>query len=317
MLSIREIQEKTVGYLADKGVPNPKLDTDLLIAHVLGLKRLELYLDLDRPLSDAQLDVLRPLVMRRAAREPLQYILGKTEFCGMALKVDARALVPRQETEELVELIRDRITTSPKRILDLGTGSGAIAIALAVAYPEAEVWATDQSEAALTLAKENALTYVSKNPIHFSQGSWWAALPEEATFDLIVSNPPYLTEAEMTTAEPEVVDNEPANALVAGTDGLADLRQIISEAPRYLNDGGMLALETGIEQHETLDALCASAGLKGQGLADMSGRPRFYFVGAPLADAPGRARDGGSGHAAAGTRASAVSQADALSFKLT
>ncbi len=286
MLSIREIQEKTVGYFSGKGVPNPKLDADLLIAHVLGLKRLELYLDIDRPLTEEQLDQLRPLVKRRAEREPLQYILGTTEFFGMQLKVDPRALIPRPETEELVEHIRDRVAETPKRILDLGTGSGAIAIALASMYPEAEVWATDQSEAALELAKENAAAYVSDNRIHFQKGSWWEAVPEALEFDLVVSNPPYLTQAEMKTAEPEVVKNEPESALVSGPDGLEALRQIMTGAKRHLAPGGMMALETGIAQHRELATLCAAAGLKGKGVADMSGRPRFYFVEAALAHAP-------------------------------
>lgn len=278
MLSIREIQEKTIGFFADKGVPNPKLDTDLLIAHVLGLKRLELYLDIERPLTEAQLNELRPLVKRRAAREPLQYILGYADFCGMRLKVDHRALIPRQETEELVEYIRDRMRKPPSRILDLGTGSGAIAIALAVAYPDAEVHATDRSEVALDLARENAANYVSKNPIQFYRGSWWDAVPADKKFDLIVSNPPYLTEAEMKTAEPEVVANEPAEALVSGESGLDDLETIVASAAQHLSPGGTLALETGIAQHEALTRLCTQAGLSGEGLDDLSGRPRFYFA---------------------------------------
>lgn len=282
MLSIREIQEKTVGYFTGKGVPNPKLDADLLIAHILGLKRLELYLDIDRPLTDEQLDELRHLVKRRGAREPLQYILGYSEFCGMKLKVDPRALIPRPETEELVEHIRNRVVSAPRRILDLGTGSGAIAIALAQVYPEAEVWATDQSGEALTLAKENAREFNTEDRIRFKEGSWWEAVPENDTFDLIVSNPPYLTEAEMQTAEPEVVDNEPVNALLSGSDGLKDLKQIITSAKRHLTPGGMLALETGIAQHNQLDGLAKEAGLEGQGLEDMSARPRFYFAGTNL-----------------------------------
>jgi len=285
MLSIREIQEKTVGYFSGKGVPNPKLDADLLIAHVLGLKRLELYLDIDRPLTDEELDALRPLVKRRAEREPLQYILGTAEFCGMQLKVDKRALIPRPETEELIEHIRGRMAEAPKRILDLGTGSGAIAIALASIYPEAEVWATDQSEAALEMAKENAAAHVSDNRIQFQKGSWWEALPEGLEFDLIVSNPPYLTEAEMETAEPEVAKNEPEDALVSGPDGLEALKQIIAGAKARLAPGGIMALETGIAQHGDLDKLTAEADLQGEGADDMSGRPRFYFVEASLANA--------------------------------
>jgi len=278
LLSIREIQKKTVDYFSAKEVPNPKLDADLLIAHVLELKRLELYLDLDRPLTAAQLDHLRPLVKRRAAREPLQYILAETEFCGLKLKVDVRALIPRPETEELIEYIRDRQVKPPKRVLDLGTGSGAIAIALAVAYPEAKVVATDRSRAALELAQENAAVYVSGNRIQFYEGSWFEAIAEGETFDLIVSNPPYLAEAEMESAEPEVVANEPLTALVSGADGLDDLKIIIAGAAKYLNPGGRLALETGINHHGELRTLCADAGLTGESLSDLSGRPRFYLA---------------------------------------
>lgn len=278
MLTIRDIQQKTVDYFSAKGVPGPKLDTDLLIAHVLGLQRLQLYLDIDRPLSETQLNELRPLVKRRAMREPLQYILGTGEFCGITLKLDARALIPRPETEELMELIPQRLNTTPERILDLGTGSGAIAIALAGMYPDADIWATDQSAAALQLAQENAEICVSDKRIHFCQGNWWEALPTGQQFDLIVSNPPYLSEAELETAAPEVAANEPEIALVSGPDGLNDLRQIIAGAARHLAPGGLMALETGIAQHRELDHLVHAAGLAGQGLSDMSGHPRFYFV---------------------------------------
>ncbi len=279
MLSIRDIQQRTVGFFESKGVPNAKLDTDLLIAHSLGVKRLELYLDLERPLTEAQLDALRPLVKRRANREPLQYILGSVEFCDLTLKVDPRALIPRPETEELVEYIGARLDEAPRRILDLGTGTGALALALASKYPDAEVTAVDLSADALALAQENAERTGLMGRVRFLEGSWFSSVPESAQFDLIVSNPPYLTEAEMTTAEPEVVEYEPENALVSGADGLDDLRIIFAEAPSYLNAGGLLAVETGIAQHEVLAELAQSAGLtNGQSQEDLSGRPRFFFV---------------------------------------
>ena len=135
MHTVREIKERTETFFSQKNVPNAKLDTDILIAHSLGMKRLDLYLDMERPLTEQQLDVLRPLVKRRATREPLQYIIGSTDFYGLTLKVDSRALIPRQETEELVDRIVARLSEAPKRILDLGTGSGAIAFALASKYP--------------------------------------------------------------------------------------------------------------------------------------------------------------------------------------
>jgi release factor glutamine methyltransferase len=282
MLTIREIKERTETFFKEKGVPNAKLDTDILIAHSLGLKRLDLYLDLDRPLTEAQLAELRPLVKRRAAREPLQYIIGWTEFYGLKIKVDPRALIPRHETEELVELIVERLDAPPKRILDLGTGSGALALALAFKYPEAVVTAVDQNAEALELAAENAEALELSGRIKFLEGSWFEPLAERAQFDLIVSNPPYLTEGEMQTAEPEVVGHEPHSALVSGNDGLDDLRIIIGGAPKYLADGGLLAMETGIAQTEALAALALKASLNGEPIEDLSSRPRFYFASVTL-----------------------------------
>ncbi|MFP4157563.1 MAG: peptide chain release factor N(5)-glutamine methyltransferase [Opitutales bacterium] len=278
MLTVRDIQARTVAFFTERGVPNPKLDGDLLIAEVLGVRRLELYLDIDRPLTAAQLDALRPLVKRRANREPLQYILGYSEFCGMRLKVTPDTLIPRPETEELVEHLRERCVKAPRSILDLGTGSGALALALAALYPDAQVTATDQSEAALDVARENARTFVPKSSIQFSQGDWFEALGPDARFDLIVANPPYLTDLEMESAEPEVAVHEPASALVAGPDGLRDLKAILARAASRLEPGGLLALETGTAQHASLDALAEKSGLRGESLKDLSGRPRFYLA---------------------------------------
>ncbi len=278
MLTVREIKERTEAFFAQKNVPNAKLDTDILLAHSLGLKRLDLYLDLDRPLTEAQLDALRPLVKRRAAREPLQYIVGNTDFYGLTLKVDPRALIPRHETEELIDLIGDRLDTAPMRILDLGTGSGALALALASKYAEAEVVAVDFSAEALALATENAVALGLSDRVTFLEGSWFEALPEGGRYDLIVSNPPYLTEAEMQTAEPEVVGHEPHSALVSGGDGLNDLRLILAEAKPFLAEGGLLAVETGIAQHELLNELATAADLTSESVEDLSERPRFFFA---------------------------------------
>ena len=279
MLTVREIQSRTADFFRAKGVPDPKLDTDLLIAHALGLRRLDLYLDMDRPLTDAQLNTLRPLVKRRADREPLQYILGIVEFYGLHLKADSRALIPRPETEELIEQIRKTCDIPPERILDLGTGSGAIAIALAKVFPDAEITAVDFSEEAIALAEENAEAHVPANSIQFLQGSWLEPLTGGERFDLIISNPPYLTEEEMTTAEPEVADHEPRSALVSGADGLDDIRLILQSAPLYLSEGGVLALETGIAQHEALEPLAIQAGFSStQSHADINRRQRFFIA---------------------------------------
>jgi release factor glutamine methyltransferase len=278
MLTVREIKQRTEAFFIQKQVPNAKLDTDILLAHSLRLKRLDLYLDLDRPLTEAQLDALRPLVKRRAAREPLQYIIGTTEFYGLTLKVDARALIPRHETEELVDLIIQRCDTAPKRILDLGTGSGALALALASMYEDAEVTAIDQSADALALAAENTDLLCLTGRITFLEGNWFAPLDENTRFDLIVSNPPYLTEEEMGSAEPEVVGHEPHDALVSGGDGLDDLRVILGQAKAFLAEGGLLAMETGIAQHKQLQGLAEANGLSGESIEDLSERPRFFFA---------------------------------------
>ena len=278
MLTIREIKERTEAFFKKKSVPNAKLDTDILIAHSLGIKRLDIYLDLDRPLTEAQLTDLRSLVKRRASREPLQYIIGNTEFYGLTLKVDPRALIPRHETEELIELIVERLKAPPKRVLDLGTGSGAIALALASRYSDAEVTATDQSEEAITLAKENALALNLSSRVTFIKGNWFEPLDEGARFDLIVSNPPYLTEAEMQTAEPEVIDHEPHSALASGQEGLDDLGLLFKSVPKYLAEGGLLALETGIGQADAIKAMASKVSLHGQSVEDLSERPRFFFA---------------------------------------
>ena len=278
MLTIREIKELTETFFKEKSVPNAKLDTDILIAHSLGIKRLDIYLDLDRPLTEAQLTNLRSLVKRRASREPLQYIIGNTEFYGLTLKVDPRALIPRHETEELIELIVERLVSPPKRILDLGTGSGAIALALASRYSDAEVTATDQSEGAITLAKENALALNLSGRVTFIKGNWFEPLDEDARFDLIVSNPPYLTEAEMQTAEPEVIDHEPHNALASGREGLDDLSLLFKSVPEHLAEGGLLALETGIGQADAVKAMAIEVSLHGQSVEDLNEHPRFFFA---------------------------------------
>lgn len=278
MHTVREIKERTETFFSQKNVPNAKLDTDILIAHSLGMKRLDLYLDMERPLTEQQLDMLRPLVKRRATREPLQYIIGSTDFYGLTLKVDSRALIPRQETEELVDRIVARLTEAPKRILDLGTGSGAIAFALASKYPEACITAIDSSTGAIALALENATALDLADRVRIIEGNWWSPIVDEASFDLIVSNPPYLTEAEMRSAEPEVVDYEPQEALVAGHDGLNDLRILLEGAPKYLCATGLLAMETGIAQSESLTAMAAIAGLTCECIEDLNERPRFFFA---------------------------------------
>lgn len=279
MLSVIEVVKKTSEFFASKGLESPRLNAELLVGHVLGLPRMRLYMEFERPVTDAELATLRELVRRRGKREPLQYVLGFTEFHGLRLKTDPRALIPRPETELLVETIIARCTPPPARILDLGTGTGAIALALAAAFPAAAVTAVDSSREALSLAAENAASTGLAPRVAFVESDWFAQLPPGEPFDLIVSNPPYLSASELGEAAQEVRDHEPAGALTAAADGLADLERIIAGSTAALAPGGLLALETGIGHHARLAAALAGAGYgRTESLRDMAGRDRFTLA---------------------------------------
>jgi len=279
MLAVLEIIKKTTEFLAAKGVENPRLQAELLVGHALGLKRMQLYLQFERLLTEAELEKIRPLVRRRAQREPLQYILGETEWFGLRLKVDQRVLIPRPETERLAELVTELLTTPPARILDLGTGSGALALGLAKHWPEAQVMAVDRSSEALALARENAAALGLGERVRFIESSWFDAIPPGEAYDLVVANPPYLTEAETAAAEPEVRAHEPRTALVSAEEGLADLRKIVAGTPPFLKNGGMLALETGVAHHAAILRACAEAGFsRSESRPDLTGRDRFVLA---------------------------------------
>jgi len=281
-LTLLAVIQKTTDFLTTKGVESARLNAELLIGHALGLKRMQLYLQFERVLAEADLEKIRPLVKRRSLREPLQYILGETEWAGLRLKVDRRALIPRHETELLIELIGERLTAPPQRLLDLGTGSGAIALALAKRYESATVTAVDASAEALALASENGLALALTDRVEFVRSSWYEAIPSGAPYDLIVSNPPYLTAEETAAAEPEVRVHEPVSALISGGGGLDDLRLIISGAARFLKAGGLIALETGIAHHGELGSLLTTAGFVAvESRRDLTDRDRFVFARRP------------------------------------
>lgn len=279
MLTVLEIIKRTTEFFDKKGVESPRLNAELLTGHALGLKRMQLYLQFERPLTEADLEKIRPLVKRRGNREPMQYIIGETEFAGLKLKVDRRALIPRPETEYLIELITERLTAAPTTILDLGTGTGAIALALAAAYPEAVVTAVDKSVDALALARENAAAAGLNERVTLIESDWFSSLAADAQFQLIVANPPYLSDEETDETTPEVKGFEPRMALSAGENGAADLEKIISLAPRHLEPGGMLACETGIAQHGALQTLAIQAGFaRTESLRDLTGRERYLLA---------------------------------------
>ena len=286
MPSVLEIIQKSSEFLSARGVESARLNAELLIGHALELKRMQLYLQFERVLTEPELEKIRPLVKRRSQREPLQYIIGTVEFGGLKLKVDRRALIPRPETELLIEKIIGLCVQPPRSVLDLGTGTGAIALALAKAFSEAQITAVDVSPEALALAAENVLASGFGPRVRLINSAWFKGLQPEDRFELIVSNPPYLTDAETDAAAPEVRGHEPRSALVGGLDGLVDLREILSEASPFLAPGGLLALETGIAQHAELMVLAAAHGFERiESGRDLTGRDRFIFAWKP--GAPG------------------------------
>ena len=256
-MRILELINKTTPYLEKAGIASPRLTIELLLAHVLKKKRLQLYLEFERELDEATLEILRGLVKRRVAGEPLQYVTGETEFCGLKLAVDRRVLIPRPETELLVEIVAAR---QPATVVDVGTGSGCIALALAQRLPASEITATDISPDALAVARVNAARYDSKNSTRFLLGDLLSTLPDSFTADAIVSNPPYIASGELTQLPKEVKDFEPAQALFAGADGLEVIRRLVVDAKRFLSPAGFVALEIGAGQRAAVAELFESAG---------------------------------------------------------
>ena len=281
MLTILEVLQRTTAFFEEKKIENARLNAELLLVHGLGLsKRMDLYMEFDRPLQESDLEKVRPLVKRRVAGEPIQYIEGKANFMGVNFKVDSRVLIPRPETEELVERIGARFEDeSPQRILDLGTGSGAIALSLARMFPEARVVATDISEEALAVAGKNAEEQDLVERVSFIESDWFEGIDEK--FDLIVSNPPYLSQAEVDQSHPEVREHEPLEALVSpGVKGEDWLLFIMAEALPFLTTGAMLAMETGTDHREALEWKASQLGYQNiLHEADLSGRDRFFFAG--------------------------------------
>ena len=234
-------------------------DAALLLRHVLGISHAAQLAEPERELTPAQQAAFDAMVLRRLANEPIQYITGEQEFYGLALGVTPAVLIPRPETEQLVEAVLAELdSTQPLRILDVGTGSGAIAIALAHHLPRAHVTAVDLSAAALEVAASNAARHGLTNRIRFVQSDLLDALPPgELPFDFIVSNPPYVPTADRGSLHPQVRDHEPAAALFAGPDGLDVYRRLIPQARAALRPNGILALEIGQGQREAVAALLA------------------------------------------------------------
>jgi release factor glutamine methyltransferase len=270
MMSLLEVLKGASDYLAKQGVDSPRLNAEHLLAHVLGIKRLELYLQFDRPLGESEREPLRDLVRRRGSGIPLQHLLGSVEFCGRSFKSDARALIPRPETEQLVE--RALTYPNPSSILDIATGSGVIPLTLALERPDTKVTATDISPEALALAKENAAS-LGVDRIVFHEADLMP--PGHETFDLITANLPYIPSSEIASLSREV-RHDPILALDGGADGLDLIRRLAPLAFFRLDAGGRLLLEIGINQSKAVTECLAGHNYRDiVALPDYQGIPRF------------------------------------------
>jgi release factor glutamine methyltransferase len=270
--------QKAAQLFAERGFENARLEAELLLAHALGIKRLDLYLQFERPLTVTELESFRALVRRRLKREPLQYIVGSVGFRHLDLLVDQRALIPRPETEILVGCAIDwaRTQTGALSALDIGTGTGAIALSLLHEKAAERVVATDISEAALGLAAQNAERTGLREGLEFRRGPTFEPIREGERFDIVISNPPYVSPAERESLQVEVRDWEPATALFAEADGLAIVREIIAAAPAHLRAGGLIALEVGMTQaQQVAQEMRALTAYENVGVVrDLTGRDR-------------------------------------------
>lgn len=274
-MTVLEVLQSTTAYFKKREVESPRLNAEHLLAHVLNRKRIELYLEFERILTEEELAPLRELVRRRGQGEPLQHLLGTVEFCGRIFLCDKRALVPRPETEQLVELLKTEIPSSKSQILDVGTGSGVIALSLAANFPEATVVATDISDDALALARENAERLGLTKRVEFLTGD--LLLYVNHVYDLIVANLPYVAVVDRAAISREVL-HDPEVALFGGERGDEIVRKLIDEAPSRLKGGGLLALEIGLGQADDLVALMAEKNYHDiAAIRDYGGVIRFLF----------------------------------------
>ncbi|MCA9014161.1 MAG: peptide chain release factor N(5)-glutamine methyltransferase [Planctomycetaceae bacterium] len=278
--TVRRILDWTTAHLTKHGSDSPRLDAEVLLAFARKCERIRLYTNYDDVVTEEQRGLMRELVQRRTKSEPVAYLVGNREFFGLDFYVDRHVLVPRPDTETLVmELVDEIQKHAAPLILDLCTGSGCIAIAAAANCANASFLATDISEPALEIARKNAETNGLSEQIQFLLSDCFTDIPEGTVFDIIVSNPPYIPDAEIESLDADVSQHEPRLALAGGADGLDFYRRIIAEAPRYLKDGGRLLLEFSPEQETALIALFESSGKFGavRVKADLAGRARVII----------------------------------------
>lgn len=265
-------------YFREKGIESPRLTIELLLCHVLGLRRVQLYTDFERPLGKDELATLRSMVIRRVEHEPLQYIVGTADFYGHAFIVTPDVLIPRPETELLVDrVVRYGKEKGTLRCVDIGTGSGCIPITCAIQLPESQWLATDVSQAALTIAKRNAEQLGVSERVSFEQRNFLTdELP--GRFDVITMNPPYIGKIDIATLEPEVRDHEPHAALTDEADGLSFFRRMADVMEAHLTDAGVIVMEIGYGQADDVRRIMTHPGWSVDVIDDLSSIPRIVRV---------------------------------------
>jgi len=275
--TIRSVLAWAKGYLQDKGVDSPRLDAELLLSHALGKERIELYLDMDKPLSADELAGYRVLLKRRSHREPVAYILGRKEFFSHTFLVNRDVLIPRSETEILVEKASE-LAPQGSTVFEMGAGSGAVIISILLSRPDLEGLGNDVSKRALNVARENARLHDVSDRLRLFQGDLFDALSRQ--YPTIVVNPPYIAATEADGLQEEVVRYEPPGALFAGNDGLDVIRKILADVGNYLVPGGKLVMETGYGQRLEVERIIQrNRGLKMiQWVKDLAGFDRAVVV---------------------------------------
>jgi release factor glutamine methyltransferase len=278
-MTVLEAIQKSAEFLAKRGVDSPRLQSELLLAHVLKTQRLKLYLTFERVLSDAETSELRELVKRRGNREPLQHILGSTSFCGVEIKVNCQVLIPRPETELLAEegwKFLNEIDTGQPHFLDFGAGSGCISIALCRFSEKSRGVCLDRSAEALAVARENALLNQVGDRLDFIRSDGFESLGKQFRFDLIISNPPYIPTLDIETLQEEVKKHDPHTALNGGADGLDFYRLLAERSKEFLIPKGRIMVEFGDAQEKAVEEIFTSNHWSVESiLNDYTSRPRI------------------------------------------
>ncbi|KPA08923.1 HemK family modification methylase [Candidatus Magnetomorum sp. HK-1] len=280
--TIKAVLNWTQTYFEQKSVESPRLSAELLMADTLALERIELYLQYDRPLEKQELQSFKQKMFRRVQHEPIAYITGSKAFWESSFDVSPQVLIPRPDTETLIEAAISQIESAktPLRILELGVGSGAIIVSLAKQFPQHTYFATDRSYSAICTAKKNANKILQTNSVFFILSDWFSGLSAGHLFHLIISNPPYIPTKDLKTLQPDIFKFEPLIALDGGDNGLFHLKQIIQQAADYLEKDGTLMLETGFDQRHAVESIASSTGKYEniKSIKDYAGHERVVLI---------------------------------------